>query len=1112
MESATKGKAKRRHLSANACSDLGQSMDGSQPLTDPMAVPRSSKDPNRGLYPRTPTKRRRGDVETNQTGITDFFPVTDVVRVSPRKTATVNGLLQQNQDTDGQPLTPTKVKQEEDRAGQSLTPTTSCKAKQDLDVADKMASMSTPEKLQLSLEEDLEGAAAAFEEDVDYMEGITEDMFTDDEEFEREGLTPSKSNPNTPRLDRGAGCSTWGSPAGSASSQPGAATHRPVSKRLNMGVVFEDDDDDTVEPLPDPAFGLLGVRAGLQVPQGRLSDLPVEVLRQVFGKMPADDIYRNVQLVCKAWRDIVADPKFVPWKKLYYRYERKEPAAFKEVQAILAANYMNNEELSLVNMFRYMSEFKHSKRVDLQCVLKSVSTHRLYGQAVACITYLKSTTEKTRLRAAMSRVPIINGSPSPWCVMAVILLLADGVADVLSLVQLLQRSDCMLTPEGASEYLWAVATLLRAIRDKGETTACGRLLYNVYYVLQMMENSPVTVSTDNGSGPSNLRVTHEQQVIMNHNVQPGQVVKIMAFAGTGKTTTLVQFARMRPHLRFLYVAFNKSVQTHAQKSFPSNVHCKTIHSMAFGAVGRRFQNLKKLSGTVRPFSVSWVLPKGFGGFVNAKLVCGAIQNYCASADPLLTWYHVPDKHRNQRGESEYTSAITRQELARIANQIWSKMVALEPTKEAAYHMYHDGYLKLWQLQKPVLEGYDVIFIDEAQDCTPAIMDIMLNQPCGKILVGDPHQQIYSFRGAVNALYTVPHTHIYYLTQSFRFGPEIAFVGASILSVCKGVKRTLVGTLQKGNVCGTGHTAGEGVAILCRSNLSVFSEAVRLTEDPNHKIHIVGGVDNFGLKRIMDIWILLQPDDKRKKENLYIQDAFIRGFSRHQLGGFGGLKKYASNTEDHELEAKLEVVLRYQKNLPELVKRIYNRAEADPARADYILGTVHKAKGLEFDTVMVSDDFIKVQNPKDIKKVDKSMWDEWNLMYVAVTRARKNLTINPTIYIILNEVGEHFLRSELTSLAQQQHPSLTCCVRQCNNTLDAKCLLSMIKMPVKYSDYQVQEGPMCVVCVQSRVGPLAYLLEHPEKVWKQRQQRQREEEEANEDFDLFMGVDMMWAQL
>lgn len=49
---------------------------------------------------------------------------------------------------------------------------------------------------------------------------------------------------------------------------------------------------------------------------------------------------------------------------------------------------------------------------------------------------------------------------------------------------------------------------------------------------------------------------------------------------------------------------------------------------------------------------------------------------------------------------------------------------------------------------------------------PAIMDVLLSQRCGKVLVGDPHQQIYTFRGAVNALHIVPHTHIYYLTQVF----------------------------------------------------------------------------------------------------------------------------------------------------------------------------------------------------------------------------------------------------------------------------------------------------------------------------------------------------------
>ncbi len=58
-------------------------------------------------------------------------------------------------------------------------------------------------------------------------------------------------------------------------------------------------------------------------------------------------------------------------------------------------------------------------------------------------------------------------------------------------------------------------------------------------------------------------------------------------AGTGKTTTLVKYAQQRPHMRFLYLAFNKSVTMQAQRSFPYNVECSTVHSMAFRAVGVR---------------------------------------------------------------------------------------------------------------------------------------------------------------------------------------------------------------------------------------------------------------------------------------------------------------------------------------------------------------------------------------------------------------------------------------------------------------------------------------------------------------------------------------------
>ncbi|TRY64669.1 hypothetical protein DNTS_028699 [Danionella cerebrum] len=799
----------------------------------------------------------------------------------------------------------------------------------------------------------------------DFMEGITEEMFADDFELES---TPVKVNKD----------------------------HSDVS------FCEELDDEDLIEALPDEHFGLLGVQNGQEVPQGHIQDLPDEILLDLFALLPAEDLYRNIARVCRHWNTLAMDPEFLPWKKLYCRYRKRESKALNEVKMIMDGNQIDKKhDLCLLNMIRYMSQFKHSKRVNLKDVLECIKVHQLYAHAEACL--------KDRLPELVD-----DKGPNPWSAMVLMLILADGVKDILELVALLKRSGCLLAAGTISEFLWVVATLLLAMRQRN-INITNRWHYNIFYVLHLMDNVPSTSSTYN-----RILVTHEQQQILSHDIQDNHVVKIMAFAGTGKTTTLVKYAEQRPHLRFLYLAFNRSVAEQARRIFPHNVVCCTIHSMAFKSVGVKYQ--RKLTHNLKPFDVAWVLPKGFGGFVRAKVVTQTLQNYWASADEHIHWLHVPSVYRSTHGKFVHPDEEERRMFAGVAQTIWEKTVKFLARKERAYNMTHDGYLKLWQLKKPELDDYSAIFIDEAQDCTPVIMDIMLSQRCGKILVGDPHQQIYTFRGAVNALHIVRHTHIFYLTQSFRFGSEIAYVGASILDRCKGVKQILVGGRQDGSIRGedtqtllhlkSGKKLEDGkVAILSRCNFTVFNEAVRLTEaNPDCKLYIVGGVEHFGLEKIMDIWVLMQPEEMRKKENLNIKDFFIRTFCKEKLGGFMGLKGYAEATEDHELEGKLAVVEKYNKRIPELVKRIHSQAQGNAQCADFILGTVHKSKGLEFDVVVVTDDFAKVpctrhnlQRAGNFSLSDVTE-DEWNLVYVATTRAKKTLIINKTISNLLTFSG------------------------------------------------------------------------------------------------------------
>ncbi|XP_045714105.1 F-box DNA helicase 1 [Phyllostomus hastatus] len=832
------------------------------------------------------------------------------------------------------------------------------------------------------------------------------------------------------------------------------------------------------DPIPDSYYGLLGTLPR-QEPQNHICSLPSEVLRHIFSFLPVEDLYWNLCLVCHLWREIISDPLFIPWKKLYHRYLMNEEQAVSKVDGILLNYGIEKEsDLSVLNLIRYTATTKCSPSVDPGRALWSLRDHLLLPEAEACV------------RQYLPDLYVAAAGVNVWALVAAIVLLSNSVNDIQQLLFCLRRPSSTVTMPDITETLYCIAVLLYAMREKGINIS-NRIHYNIFYCLYIQENSgtqATTVKEETSVWPgkkTTIQLTHEQQLILNHKMEPLQVVKIMAFAGTGKTSTLVKYAEKWSGSRFLYVTFNKSIAKQAERVFPSNVTCKTFHSMAYGHIGRKYQTKKKLNlSKLTPFMVNSVLAEGKGGFIRAKLVCKTLENFFASADEELTIDHVPIWCKDNQGQRVMVEQSEKLNSVLEASRLWDNMQKLGECKEEAYQMTHDGYLKLWQLSKPLLASFDAIFVDEAQDCTPAIMNIVLSQPCGKIFVGDPHQQIYTFRGAVNALFTVPHTHVFYLTQSFRFGVEIAYVGATILDVCKRVrKKTLVGGNHQSGI--RGDTKGQ-VALLSRTNANVFDEAVRVTDgEVPAKIHLIGGIKSFGLDRIIDIWILLQPEEERKKRNLIIKDRFIRRWVHKE--GFSGFKRYVTTAEDKELEAKIAVVEKYNIRIPELVERIAKCHIEDLDFAEYILGTVHKAKGLEFDTVHVLDDFVKVpcarHNLAQLPhfRVESFSEDEWNLLYVAVTRAKKQLIMTKSLENILTLAGEYFLQAELTSNVLKTGV-VRCCVGQCNNTIPVDTVLTMKKLPITYSNRKENKGGhLCHSCAEQRIGPLAFLTASPEQV-------------------------------
>jgi len=437
---------------------------------------------------------------------------------------------------------------------------------------------------------------------------------------------------------------------------------------------------------------------------------------------------------------------------------------------------------------------------------------------------------------------------------------------------------------------------------------------------------------------------------------------VKAFAGAGKTSTLVGYAQARPTSRLLYVAFNKGIQMEAKRKFPRNVECRTTHSLAFGRFGKPLAH--KFSNNLRPFDL--MRHAGYDNARFARLVTDTLTSYMSSADETPNLSHV-DLH------------LAGDQAPRIvdhASVVWKRMIdPMDPMSAV-----HDTYLKLWQLSRPELP-YDTILFDEGQDANPVTTDVVLRQSCGKVFVGDPHQSIYGFRGAENAMESFKSDETLNLTHSFRFGQGVADCANLLLSELKGEIHPITGR-------GKYQTKFEidqdlPCLTIARTNAYLFEEAAMAVLLGHDRIGYVGGVQGYKLEMILDayrLWVGYSD----------IRDMFIRMFAT-----FDAMKIYGEEADDKEVNMLVRVIESRGHDIPVLVERIRAIAEShDSKRGDppiVTLSTAHKVKGLEFDQVRLGDDFTElVDGGALVETIDP---EEVNVLYVAMTRAERAIQLN-----------------------------------------------------------------------------------------------------------------------
>jgi F-box protein 18 (helicase) len=427
--------------------------------------------------------------------------------------------------------------------------------------------------------------------------------------------------------------------------------------------------------------------------------------------------------------------------------------------------------------------------------------------------------------------------------------------------------------------------------------------------------------------------TEEQLAIADAQVGVNSWLKIIARAGTGKTSSFIAYARQNV-VPTLYLAFNKSVEESARGKFPSHVTCKTVHALAWGAVGRRYPNL---SNSVRYYEVQ----KLYRLDVYAStLVCKTLDNFLNSADPKMGLKHAEEDHRKK-----FKTDI-RATLVECANDLWARMCAGDQEK---FQMTHSGYLKLYQLSKPHL-FQKTILLDEGQDTNPVTFDIVEQQRKlgARILIcGDHYQAIYSWRGAKNALDFVQDTETLFLTQSFRFGEQVARVANSILTSFFHEEVLVQGHPLIYDEIVSEFPDSEPVTVIARTNAEIFDQAASWT-GRGKSVHFIGEAKfNLLVDGVMDVYHMFMNTRGAIRDKTI---AFHRDFAC--------LKLFAEERMDNELLSKINIVEKHKVGVPRLIEQIKKLTVPEPM-ANIVLVTAHKSKGLEWDNVYLTNDYFEL---------------------------------------------------------------------------------------------------------------------------------------------------------
>lgn len=346
-------------------------------------------------------------------------------------------------------------------------------------------------------------------------------------------------------------------------------------------------------------------------------------------------------------------------------------------------------------------------------------------------------------------------------------------------------------------------------------------------------------------------------------------------------------------------------------------------------------------------------------------------------------------------------------------QVLPKQFRLE---ECSYDQRIDAAVSVFEKEKDLLAEYEHIFVDEVQDLVGARAELVLSMlnglpgSCGFTVLGDSCQSIFDYRAESdpsmmtseqfyqNIFKSYPKANYCSLTENHRQGndfgqltipyrkailtgneEECVSAATDLLTRIPSlpVKLTRFSKSDASNYVGQGRTLG----FLTRTNGQALQISAWLRNaDVPHVLHRGTGSNDFGdwIGRILCDCKneTIDENDFVAKYLMLFPDAEYENARKHWMA-LASTHQGQSKSR-YEISELLKELLKYARE-PMLFE------SGDEPNYAITVSNIHRAKGKEFDSVIVIDDVIEAMTRPDTEGLL-----EHKVCYVALTRPKKQI--------------------------------------------------------------------------------------------------------------------------